>query len=83
MRKFRIFTLREIVRATSIELCTLEPSGYLAYNTSSPESTPLFTDVIRSALVSVEELDSIEDTPLRFALLRGENKNPRMLLVLG
>ena len=49
------------MQATSGDLCTLERSGYLACTVSPPESTPNFTDIICSALVSVEELDSVED----------------------
>ena len=65
------------MRATSIDLCTLERFAPL-------ESAPYFTNIIGSAVVSVLELDSVEDAPLRYAsLCSGEDKHPHMLLGLG
>ena len=58
------------MQATHIDYCTLERSNYLKF-TAPPllESTPYFTSIICSALVSVEETDSVEDAPLRYASL--------------
>ena len=71
--------LIEKVRATSIDLCTLERCGYLAYTRTPFESAPYFTNIIGNVLVSVELLDSAEGTPPP----RGKDKHPCMLLVLG
>ena len=65
-----LFTSREIVRATSVPLCTPERSGYLACTSSPLESAPYFTDILCSALVCVGELDGVEDAPLHYASLR-------------
>ena len=55
------------MRVTSVDSCTLECSGYLSCTASTHENAPYFTDIICSALVSVEGLDSVEDAPLRSA----------------
>ena len=57
------------MRAKSVDLCTLERSDYSVCTASPLENAPYFTDIICSALVSVEELDSDEDAPLRYASL--------------
>ena len=69
-RNSELFMSREIVEGTSVDLRTLERSGYSACTGSPPESTPYFTNIICIALFSVEMLESVEDTPLRKASLR-------------
>ena len=73
------------MQATSVDLCTLERCGYLVYTECPFKSVTYFTNMIGSALVSVEELDGVEGAPLLYALLRsrGEDEHPLMILVLG
>ena len=62
--------LEEKMQAASVDLCTLERCGYLACTGSPFDSAPYFTNIIASAPISVEELDSVEDAPVRYASLR-------------
>ena len=73
------------MRATSVDLCSLEHYGSLGYTGSLFESAPYFTNTICSELVSAEALNNVEDGHLRYASLRsrGEDEQPHMFFVLG
>ena len=55
----------------------------VSYCATSCESAIFFTDIICSALNSVEQLNSVKDAPLRSTPGWGGDKNHRMLLVSG